>query len=193
MSPTGKVYIGQSRNIVDRWRAYRRLECKSQRLLYRSLSKHGVNTHTFSIICELPDGVAQEYLDNHEIFVISQLREGKYKLLNIADGGHCQMNNDIRRRISVSKMGRKLTEQQLIDWNEKRAEFIMSEEARMKISQTHKGKKFTQEHKAKIASKTKERMNNLTEVFKCEHCGLETKIKGNLSRWHGSHCKYKVL
>lgn len=54
-SPNGKVYVGSSKDIETRWKAYKSLKCKSQVKLHRSLLKHGVYSHKFSIIieCEL--------------------------------------------------------------------------------------------------------------------------------------------
>ena len=51
-SPSEKVYIGQSRNIQNRVQSYKRLDCKNQPILYKSLKKHGWEAHTFEIIEE---------------------------------------------------------------------------------------------------------------------------------------------
>lgn len=51
-SPTGRVYIGQSVDVENRFREYKRLKCKSQVRLYRSLKKYGVEKHIFEIIEE---------------------------------------------------------------------------------------------------------------------------------------------
>ena len=49
-SPTGRVYIGQSKNIKLRWRDYRRRLCKNQPILNKSFLKYGVENHTFEVI-----------------------------------------------------------------------------------------------------------------------------------------------
>lgn len=50
-SPTGKVYIGQSRNIKKRFSGYKKLSnIKNQVKLCRSLLKHGPDNHVFEII-----------------------------------------------------------------------------------------------------------------------------------------------
>lgn len=57
-SPTNRVYIGQSKDIVyDRFKRYKKLRCEGQPILYRSLLKYGVENHTFEIIeeCSLDD------------------------------------------------------------------------------------------------------------------------------------------
>lgn len=51
-SPTGRIYIGQSRDVRSRFTSYRRLACKDQPRLYASLSKYGAKNHSFEIIEE---------------------------------------------------------------------------------------------------------------------------------------------
>lgn len=48
-SPTGKIYIGKSTNIKNRWKTYYSLSCISQPLLYASLMKHKPETHIFEV------------------------------------------------------------------------------------------------------------------------------------------------
>jgi group I intron endonuclease len=50
ISPSNKVYIGQSINIKNRKESYRRLECKRQPKLYNSFQKYGWEKHQFEII-----------------------------------------------------------------------------------------------------------------------------------------------
>ena len=52
-SPTGRIYIGQSIDIMFRWKTYnQKLKKNSQPRLYRSFLKHGVENHIFEIIEE---------------------------------------------------------------------------------------------------------------------------------------------
>jgi len=51
-SPSSKVYIGQAKDILKRWKFYKTLNCKSQTILYYSLIKYGAELHTFEIIEE---------------------------------------------------------------------------------------------------------------------------------------------
>jgi hypothetical protein len=51
-SPNGRIYIGQSINIEQRFKKYFKLHCKQQLRLYSSLLKYGVENHTFEIIEE---------------------------------------------------------------------------------------------------------------------------------------------
>ena len=54
-SPSGKVYIGQSVNIIKRFYAYRSISTKQQPILHRSFIKYGVENHKFEVIeeCEV--------------------------------------------------------------------------------------------------------------------------------------------
>jgi group I intron endonuclease len=56
ISPTGKVYVGQSKDIKTRWKSYRgkRAGIKKQIKLYNSLQKYGHEAHIFEIIEECP-------------------------------------------------------------------------------------------------------------------------------------------
>lgn len=52
VSPTNKIYIGQSINITRRWKSYDSLHCKNQIRLYNSLRKYSPQNHIFEIIEE---------------------------------------------------------------------------------------------------------------------------------------------
>lgn len=63
-SPTGRVYVGQSKDIRKRWMSYVNLRCKSQPKLMNSFKKHGVRKHCFTILQECK----VEELDDLEVF-----------------------------------------------------------------------------------------------------------------------------
>ena len=75
-SPSGKVYIGSSCNIEQRFYHYKVLHCDSQTRLYRSFLKYGVENHKFEIVeeCtmenvrerELYYGILYEVLDKNK-------------------------------------------------------------------------------------------------------------------------------
>lgn len=51
-NPKGKIYIGQSIDIENRWIDYKKSKCKFQIKLLNSLKKYGPNNHKFEIIEE---------------------------------------------------------------------------------------------------------------------------------------------
>ena len=64
ISPSGKIYIGQSVNIKDRFRKYRTLNCKQQIKLYNSLVKYGFDDHK----CEIIEECNENQLLEREIY-----------------------------------------------------------------------------------------------------------------------------
>ena len=46
-SPTDRVYVGLTSDLPKRKRNYRRADCKSQVLLYKSLNKYGFDNLNF--------------------------------------------------------------------------------------------------------------------------------------------------
>lgn len=63
-SPTGRIYVGSSKNIYKRWKSYYRLSCKEQPKLYHSLNKHNPTNHIFDILEECVPGL----LSDREIY-----------------------------------------------------------------------------------------------------------------------------
>lgn len=190
ISPTGRIYIGQSWDINKRFRSYKYKNTHNNQHLLRSFDKYGTDAHVFEIFHPFNDDATQEDLDNSERFYILFLKSQGEPLLNIREGGGGSKLAEVTKmKISATKTGKKLTEEQKIKWREQRKSFIMSDEARQKISDFHRGRKFTEEHKSKISIKTKERMKN-EPVYECEHCHILTN-QLNYKKWHGDKCKKK--
>lgn len=102
-SPSGKVYIGQSWDIINRKSYYRNYYCKGQRRLYNSFIKYGFEHHVFETQVVFSDGVSQVTLDSYEIFFIEQLREGGFKLLNLKTGGRGGKHSEETKLLISSK------------------------------------------------------------------------------------------
>lgn len=133
-SPSGKIYIGQSWNIKDRFRKYNYKS--NQQFLMRSFFKYGVQNHTFQIIEEFNQDITQEFLDEKEIYYMKFYKDQGFILLNIREGGSrgklspetiLKMKSSLKGRQSPNK-GKKL-----------------SQETKDKISKAKKGWKPTLE------------------------------------------------
>jgi group I intron endonuclease len=81
-SPSGRIYIGKSKNVKNRWADYKRLHCKSQTKLYNSFNKYGVENHIFEVIDEVP----LEESNTSECYYIS-LYDSCKNGLNCTKGG----------------------------------------------------------------------------------------------------------
>lgn len=154
-SPTNKVYIGQSKNIEDRFRRYKKKYCKTQIGLYNSFNKHGVDNHTFEVIelCSI------DLLNIRERFW-----QDYYDVLK--KGLNCVLQDTSeKRRVqskeSIEKMKKSLTG------------FKHSKETRIKMSESRKGRKHTLESRIKISESRK------GIIFSDEHKkNLSIAIKG---------------
>jgi group I intron endonuclease len=82
-SPSGRIYIGQTINLLRRKSRYRRLSCKSQPHLYNSLSKYGFDNHIFEVIEE---DIEREMLDERECFYIEKY-DSFNNGMNMTSGG----------------------------------------------------------------------------------------------------------
>lgn len=164
LSPTNKVYIGQSINISERWRLHKR--CPDNSKLYNSLKKHGVNNHVFTVIHELPDDVTKEVLDNYEQLYLDAYRDCGIELLNTRDGGSFgKLSDEVKNKISEGLIGHIPTEATREKWRQLRKGMNigrkLSQETKDKISAANKGNKMrlglknSPEHRAKISAANK--------------------------------------
>jgi len=123
-SPSGKVYIGQSANILKRFRYYKYYSAYQQPKLHSSLLKYGWETHIFEVIHELPFDVSQEVLDKYENLYIDLYKSCNLDLLNIRGGGsRGKVSEDTKKKLSIAHTGK-----------------ILSEATKKKISESRKGK-----------------------------------------------------
>ena len=103
-SPSGKQYVGQSWGYETRMRSYRCGGCKSQRVLYRAIRKHGWNNFT---AVKIVQGIqTQEWLGKIEtayIMAFNTMRPYGYNLTTGGEGGKpCAETID---KMSVAKRG----------------------------------------------------------------------------------------
>lgn len=87
-SPSGAVYIGQTKNLKNRLAAYRSLRCKAQGRLYKSLAQHGFDSHAVAVLHTFSRLEEQSVVDDYERYVIAVHRHAmRCEMLNITDGG----------------------------------------------------------------------------------------------------------
>ena len=107
-NPKGKIYIGQSINIEQRWDYfYKTLNCKSQIKLYNSLLKYGWENHIKEIIeeCNLEELNIKEIFWGEEFDV---LKNG----LNLRLGnGRGACSEETKQKQRHAKLGTKQTNQ----------------------------------------------------------------------------------
>ena len=155
-SPSKRIYIGQSIDIEKRFNTYKRLDCKSQTILYRSLLKHGVNKHKFEILCECE---VNELNDKERYYQDVFSAIGK-------NGLNCSLTKSTDRSGKLSEE----TCKKIIKSLKGNKRFLgkkHTNEAKIKISESSKGnkhnlgKKLSEETKLKMSESLKGNTNSL--------------------------------
>ena len=171
---TGKWYVGQSINIETRWdKHYKRLNCKGQPKIYHALKKYGYDDFDKVILEEcVPE---KDILDKKEDYWIIQknsinngynirgggfghgwhseetkqkIREARAK--QSIGSGH--VSEEARMRLSAERKGKSLSEDHRRKLSISHIGITQTEESKLKISTTMKGKpgrKWTEEQKLK--------------------------------------------
>lgn len=104
-SPTGKVYIGESKNIPSRIYYYKILSCRNQRKLYNSLLKYGWDAHNFEVVeeCEVGELKCREryWQDHYDVLGEKGLN------LKLTDCGELksEMSQSTKNKISLKNKG----------------------------------------------------------------------------------------
>lgn len=86
-SPSGSVYIGQTKNRIRRFRSYKQLKCLNQSKLYSSFIKYGYENHTIEIVHELPIDVPLDVLDRYEFLYWDLYKSCNKSMLNLKEPG----------------------------------------------------------------------------------------------------------
>lgn len=163
LSPSGKIYIGQSVDILRRFDTYKKVRYPSaQPKLYASLIKYGPESHLFEIIKECEESLMNFW----EAFYIKLYSSfDNYHGMNLKDSAHrgsrlsqetiekisrgnkgkgrgkgWKHSEDVCKKISIGHMGNKNAQGR-----------IVSEETRQKIRQSLLGKKHTEERRKNIS------------------------------------------
>jgi len=178
-SPSGKVYIGQTRRMGKRITAYKGFDCKDQTKLYNSLKFYGWKEHKFEIIHNLPTDVTQEVLDDYEVLYWQLYKDCGMEMMNLKKPGKGQvMTDEIKRKISLSNKGKNLGKKSSEETKKKISLGLLgkttgrkhSEEAKQKMRDAHKnpnydhthniGRKASLEHKLKLSLAKKGKPTN---------------------------------
>lgn len=200
-SPSGKIYIGQSRDIDKRIIHYKNSSCKRQPILHNSIIKYGWDSHEFKIIfvCDVDD------LNKLEMFYIKSYNTFNSEHgMNLTTGGEGHIfskksrekmshNAKIRKysditkqRISKSLTGIKRSKETIEKMRKSKTGLIHTEESKQKIRNKKCGTYEIYNHKNKLIHKfhsnvKKEfRRLNFPEHRFCDSYKYKTKISGGI-------------
>lgn len=198
-SPTGKVYIGQSTNIQQRFQYYNNLRCIQQVKLFRSLQKYGPENHNFEIIeeCEESRLNLRERYWQEQYDVLNKEKGLNLRYTKVNDRSGI-MSKEAKERMSISKTGEKNnmhgkthSEKTKKKISEKRKGYKHSEETKKLYSEQRSGVPKSEEHKKKQSELQKVSEKNVfRHTVKCPYCNKEGQ-KPNMLRWHFEKCKQR--
>lgn len=184
-NPKGKVYIGQSVNIMNRWSQHKKLKEKS--LLHRSLKKYGLENHKFEVVEEC--GVEQ--LNEKELFWTKHFNAlHPNGLVLIAGGNYGVMSDIIKNKIRKSNLGKTLPQSSkdaIGKANKGNTNMLgksHSDETKNKMRNSHLGKKDSLEtiKKKKLMNlgrkKSKKWRNNISKSRKDKKIVFKYNKKG---------------
>lgn len=110
LSPTNKVYVGQSHQLKIRERQYILRGAESQQVLCRSIKKYGWDNHKFKVMIHLADNVPQTTMDFWEQYLMDHYRAYGCELLNIREAGSGgKLAESTKIKIGIGNTGKKRT------------------------------------------------------------------------------------
>ncbi len=130
-NPEGKVYIGASRNIKERWWYHGSNKKNVTTAIAKSIVHYGKDAHTFEMLHELPEDVTQDILDRYEQVYMDAYINCGIELLNLREAGSSgyKMSNHIKQILIKANTGKN-----------------RSDETKRKISDAHIGRIFSEQH-----------------------------------------------
>lgn len=174
-SPSGKIYIGQSVNILSRINKYKNAKCITQPIILKSILKYGWENHVFEIVCKCEQSELNEKERYYQEMFDCIGKNGLNCMLT-----HTRTKSGKARQETIDKLtGRKLPE----STREKMRNKKISEETRRKISQSNTGRVMSEETKRKISESNsgKKRTQEYIDKMKLRIVSDETKAKLSLS------------
>jgi hypothetical protein len=155
-SPSGRIYIGQSWNIINRFRQYKNIwHTRDQPVLNRSFEKYGIAAHDFQLVHELPEDVDQIILDTYEIIYWSSYKEAGAKMMNAKEPGrggkHFPETIERMKGTGNHRYGKKHLEETKAIMREKAIGRKPSQKCIEAASRATKGKPHSEERREKMS------------------------------------------
>jgi len=152
----GKMYIGQTRNIEERWDEHLYLlknNRHSNNHLQNSWNKYGKNNFNFEVIKECN----VEELNKEEIYYIGYFKthNGKYGYNKTYGGEGSIPTEETREKMSAWQRGRKLSKEHCENVSRGQKGKTISIETRKAMSDGRKGTKHSEETLAKMSKSAK--------------------------------------
>jgi group I intron endonuclease len=204
VSPSNKIYIGQSVDIERRFISYKKLKCKKQSKLYSSFISYGVESHIFEVIEECLDtqlNIRERYWQDF----YNVLEDGLNLMLTKIGDKSGRASEETKLKSSISHLGIKQSAELIRKRTAHQIGVPRKDETKLKIKNAlagvkrpqHvidkiKGRVHTEAEKQKMR-KPKGPHKNPRQPYrreKCNICGKEVAIV-TINRYHNKNCKHK--
>lgn len=107
VSPSNKIYIGQSWDVKKRMKSYKSHNCSSQPAIYNSIKKHGWPAHNVDVVFETREDVSQATLDFWEEYFMEVYKQAGYELLNLKTAGsNGKLSEESKEKIRQRFLGK---------------------------------------------------------------------------------------
>lgn len=146
-NPKGRVYIGQSCDILRRFKRYSKYNCIGQTILHRSLLKYGFEKHKREILklCKRSDLNKYERFYQDKYNVLSE--NGMNLKLTKTNDRKCYLSKETREKISKSLTGKKLSKEHVDKIIKGTTGMKRTKEQRKKISDSHKKESYINKYR----------------------------------------------
>ena len=159
ISPSEKVYVGQTRNLKRRFKKHKSTN-GTCRILYRAIQKYGWNNFLKVIIEVFDDDVSDNYMNQREIYWIREHEAFGPKGYNCTEGGGGVSGHkhsaETRAKLSRANKGRKLSVEHIAKLKGRK----FSAEHRANLSRAYKRRKLSAETRAKLSRAQKGRKHS---------------------------------
>lgn len=134
-SPSGRIYIGQSININDRWKYYKRIsKFNMGPKLYNSLSKYGSENHLYEVIEECNIEQLNEQEIHWKQHYIDKFGWGNMLFCEVYDRGVGPRSEETKQKISSTNKGKKFNKEHKDKLSKAKKDKKRSEEIKIKLS-----------------------------------------------------------
>ena len=172
------MYVGQSKNIEDRWKQHLRSQGRKNSYIDDAIYKYGDENFTLSIICELEkDDDLLNAMEEYYIWKYNTYKDKNH--YNLTPGGDFNPAKlpEVQAKISKALSGRKLpqkTKDKLskANYGEKNPFFGRkhSQRTKEKISKAKLGNKLSNEHKINVSKVSNTSGYYRVHKDKCKRC-----------------------
>jgi group I intron endonuclease len=157
-NPSGKIYIGQSVDILSRINKYKNAKCITQPIILKSILKYGWKNHLFEIVCECNKKELNEKERHYQELFDCIGKKGLNCMLT-----NTSTKTGKARQETINKLkGRKLSDSTRQKMRDKK----LSDETKLKISKANIGREVSKETRDKISKSNKGKVRSVECVDK---------------------------